>query len=63
MEKHRKKRPVEQYGGDDAVMIQLCLNCKHRICVNCIGRIKSATKKAVRSEIERGTIPFVVPEN
>lgn len=63
MAKHRKKRPVEQYGADDAVMIQLCLNCKHKRCVDCIGRISAGTKKAVRKEIEQGTIPFVVPEN
>ena len=54
---------MEQYGADDATMIKLCLNCKHRSCVNCIGRISAGTKKTVRSEIERGSIPFVVPEN
>ena len=63
MEKHRKQRHVEQYGADDAVMIQLCLNCKHRRCIDCIGRISAGTKKAVRKEIEQGSIPFVVPEN
>ena len=63
MAKYRKKRPVEQYGADDATMIKLCLNCKHRSCVNCIGRISAETKKTVRSEIEQGSIPFVVPEN
>lgn len=63
MEKHRKKRPVEQYGADDAVMIQLCLNCKRKNCIDCIGRISAGTKKSVRKEIEQGSIPFVVPEN
>lgn len=63
MSKHRKKRPVEQYGADDAIMIQLCLNCKHIRCVDCIGRISAGTKKSVRSQIENGSIPFVVPEN
>lgn len=63
MSKHRKKRPVEQYGADDAMMIQLCLNCKHKRCIDCIGRISAGTKKSVRSQIENGTIPFVVPEN
>ena len=63
MSKHRKKRPVEQYGADDAMMIQLCLNCKHKRCIDCIGRISAGTKKSVRKEIEQGTIPFVVPEN
>ena len=60
---HKKKRPVEQYGADDAIMIQLCLNCKRKSCIDCIGRISSGTKKAVRKEIEQGSIPFVVPEN
>lgn len=60
---HRKKRPVERYGADDAVMIQLCLNCKRRSCVNCLGRISAGTKKSVRKEIEQGSIPYVVPEN
>ena len=63
MAKHRKKRSVEQYGADDAVMIQLCLNCKHRRCIDCIGRISAGTKKSIRKEIEQGIIPFVVPEN
>ena len=63
MAKHRKKRPVEQYGADDSTMIKLCLSCKHKRCVDCLGRIRSATKKAVRKEIEQGAIPFVVPEN
>ena len=54
---------MEQYGSDDAVMIQLCLNCKRRSCVNCLGRISAGTKKSVRKEIEQGSIPFVVPEN
>ena len=60
---HRKKRPVEQYGADDAVMIRMCLNCKHKRCVDCLGRISAGTKKSVRKEIEQGSIPFVVPEN
>ena len=63
MAQYRKKRPVEQYGADDATMIKLCLNCKRRSCVNCLGRISAGTKKTVRSEIEQGAIPFVVPEN
>lgn len=63
MAKYRKKHPVEQYGADDAVMIYLCLNCKRRSCVNCLGRISAGTKKSVRKEIEQGSIPFVVPEN
>ena len=63
MAKHRKKRSVEQYGADDAVMIQLCLNCKHRRCIDCIGRISAGTKKSIRKEIAQGIIPFVVPEN
>ena len=62
-ESHKKKRPPERYGADDAVMIQLCLNCKHRSCIDCIGRISAGTKKEIRKEIEQGAIPFVVPEN
>ena len=63
MSKHRKKRPVEQYGADDATMIKLCLDCKHRRCIGGSGRISAGTKKASRKEIEQGAIPFVVPEN
>lgn len=63
MASHKKKKDVDWYGADDSTMIKLCLNCKHKSCVDCIGRISAGTKKAVRSEIEQGAIPFVVPEN
>lgn len=63
MASHKKKKDAEKYGADDPTMIQLCLNCKHKRCVDCIGRISAGTKRAVRSEIERGSIPYVVPEN
>lgn len=63
MGRYKKKESPGQYGADDATMIKLCLNCKRRSCVNCLGRISAETKKTVRSEIEQGSIPFVVPEN
>lgn len=63
MGRYKKKESPGQYGADDAVMIQLCLNCKHRSCIDCIGRISAGTKKSIRKEIEQGSIPFVVPEN
>ena len=63
MGRYKKKESPGQYGADDATMIKLCLNCKHRSCIDCIGRISAGTKKSVRSQIENGTIPFVVPEN
>ena len=63
MGRYKKKESPGQYGADDATMIQLCLNCKHRSCIDCIGRISAGTKKSIRKEIEQGTIPFVVPEN
>ena len=63
MGRYKKKESPGQYGADDATMIKLCLNCKHRSCIDCIGRISAGTKKSVRSQIENGSIPFVVPEN
>lgn len=63
MASHKKKKDVDWYGADDSTMIKLCLNCKHKRCVDCIGRISAGTKRTVRSEIERGSIPYVVPEN
>ena len=63
MGRYKKKESPGQYGADDATMIQLCLNCKHKSCIDCIGRISAGTKKSVRSQIENGTIPFVAPEN
>ena len=63
MGRYKKKESPGQYGADDATMIQLCLNCKHKSCIDCIGRISAGTKKSVRSQIENGSIPFVVPEN
>lgn len=63
MGRYKKKESPGQYGADDATMIKLCLNCKHKSCIDCIGRISAGTKKSVRKEIEQGTIPFVVPEN
>ena len=63
MGRYKKKESPGQYGADDATMIKLCLNCKHKSCIDCIGRISAGTKKSVRKEIEQGSIPFVVPEN
>ena len=63
MGRYKKKESPGQYGADDATMIKLCLNCKHKSCIDCIGRISAGTKKSVRSQIENGSIPFVVPEN
>ena len=63
MGRYKKKESPGQYGADDATMIQLCLNCKHKSCIDCIGRISAGTKKSIRKEIEQGSIPFVVPEN
>ena len=63
MGRYKKKERPGQYGADDATMIKLCLNCKHESCINCIRRISAEKKKAIRKEIEQGTIPFVVPEN
>ena len=63
MGRYKKKESPGQYGADDATMIKLCLNCKHKSCIDCIGRISAGTKKAIRKEIEQGAIPFVVPEN
>ena len=63
MGRYKKKESPGQYGADDATMIKLCLNCKHKSCIDCIGRISAGTKKSIRKEIEQGSIPFVVPEN